>query len=56
MGVKVRNETYVRKRIRVAGRKERGIKADPRFKRGKFDLKGIDAELRKAIAEMGIAA
>ncbi len=52
MGVKVRNLGYVRKGIRVGGRRKRGMEADPRFARGEFDLTGIDKELRKAVEEM----
>ena len=49
---KVRDLAYVRKRIKVPGEKRRGIKANPKFVRGDFDLSGIDAELRKALEEM----
>jgi len=52
MGVKITGGDYVRKRIRVRGQKGRGIKPDPRFKRGAFDVKGVDAELQKVLKEM----
>ena len=52
MGVKVRNVGFVRKRIRVAGQKNRGIAASDNFARGGFDLSKIDAELRRALEEM----
>lgn len=52
MGVKITGGDYVRKRIRVRGQKGRGIKPDPRFTRGAFDVKGVDAELQKVIEEM----
>lgn len=52
MGVRVVTGGYVGRRIRVPGRGGRGIKPDPRFKRGAFDLKGIDRELRQALERM----
>lgn len=52
MGVKVRDEQYVRTQIRVPGQKGRGIAANPRFQRGAFDMKGVDTELRKVAEEM----
>lgn len=51
MGVKVRGVGYIRKGIRVAGQKGRGIAANPAFARGKFNLKGIESELRKALED-----
>ncbi len=51
MGVKVRGVGYVRKRIRVPGQKGRGIAANAAFARGKFNLSGIESELRKALEE-----
>lgn len=50
MGIKVRDEAYVRRRIKVAGRKERGIEANPAFARGKLDLSRLDDDLRALIA------
>ena len=52
MGEKVRNLGYIRKRIRVPGKKGRGIEANAQFVRGEFDLSAIDKELRKALEGM----
>ena len=50
--VRVLDLDYVRNRIAVPGTKERGIDANPAFVRGKFDLRSIDEELRKAVEGM----
>ena len=52
MGKKVRGIGYIRKRIRVAGQKRRGIEANPKFVRGEFNLSAIDKELREALEGM----
>lgn len=53
MGVRVVNVGYIRKRIKVPGQKRRGIAADPLFKRGGFDMSGIEAELKRALGAIG---
>lgn len=52
MGVKVVNLGYVRKRIRVAGQRRRGIGANADFARGKIDVSRVDAELRAVLADI----
>ncbi len=54
MRVKVRDEAYVRTRIRVPGRGARGIAPNPDFgfDETQFDLSKLDAELRKVVEEM----
>ena len=52
LGVKIRNDEYVKKRIRVRGQRKRGIQPNPQFVRGAFNLKGLDAEIRKLVEEM----
>jgi len=54
LGVRVIDLDYVRERIKVPGTNERGIAENPALVRGKFDLRSIDEELRKAVeAEIG---
>jgi len=43
---------YVRTRIVVPGTERRGIAEKPGFARGKFDLRNIEEELRKAVEAM----
>ena len=52
LGVRVIDLDYVRERIKVPGTNERGIAENPAFVRGKFDLRSIDEELRKAVEGM----
>lgn len=52
MGEPVLDLGYVRKRLEVPGTRQRGIPAKPGFERGKFNLKGIEKELREAVEEM----
>jgi len=52
LGVRVIDLDYVRNRIAVPGTTARGIAENPAFVRGKFDLRSIDEELRKAVEGM----
>ncbi len=50
--LKVRNLGFVRKQIKVAGQRKRGIDANAAFVRGDLDLSSIDKEIRKAVEEL----
>ena len=53
-GIKVLDLDYVRTKLRVPGTNERGITANPDYVRGKIDLRGLDAEMRRAVdSELG---
>jgi len=52
MGKTVHNLGYVRRRVRVTGRKKRGIAANPNFPRGALNLEGLADDLRKKIEAM----